>query len=92
MSNEDFTWYEGKADAGVVRQINRLQNAPPAGDELVKRFLRGFQPAGKSNGVQRGEYLWAKVMECFWLGSTMAQELCRKHGFDPDVCVNQRRI
>ena len=35
-------------------------------------------------------YLWARVMDQFALGSTYAQQLCRRYGLDPDEMVKDR--
>lgn len=50
--------------------------------ELVHRWLRAQRPLTKRIG---GMYLWAKVAEDFCVGSTSAQVICRRHGFDPDT-------
>lgn len=51
--------------------------------ELLRRWLRAQRPVKKHGGT----YLWAKVMEEFCIGSTSAQAVCRRHGFDPDLRV-----
>lgn len=53
--------------------------------ELVTRWLRA-QRAAKRGGVP----LWAKVSEQFCVGSTSAQQICRRHGDDPDRLVRRR--
>lgn len=63
--------------------------AATQGDRLVKNFLRGFRESKRSG---HGQYLWAMVSEAFGTGSTVAVMVCRKHGFDPEMLVNQRRI
>jgi hypothetical protein len=54
-------------------------------DELVRRWLRA-QPKAK----RFGEYLWAKVSRAFCVGSTSAMDICKRHGFDPDLKVRKR--
>lgn len=54
-------------------------------DELMRRWLRA-QPKAK----RWGEYLWAKVSRAFCVGSTSAQDICKRHGFDPDLKVKKR--
>lgn len=54
-------------------------------DELVKRAIRSLKP-------KRGLYLWCEVMKTFGLGSTFAQQLCRKHGFDPDAVIGKAEL
>lgn len=50
---------------------------------LVRAAIRGLlHPPANSRSRRRP--LWSAVMALFALGSTTAQELCRKHGFDPD--------
>ncbi len=56
--------------------------------KLVLRLLSGFRPAKRDNGRP----LWGVVMECFSVGCTMAHGICRRHGFDPDMRVKQRRL
>lgn len=56
-------------------------------DELVRRWLRAQRPLTKRIG---GAFLWAKVSEEFCIGSTSAQQVCRRHGFDPDVRVSRQ--
>jgi hypothetical protein len=55
--------------------------------ELVSRFLHGFREAKRG-----GQPLQAVLCRVFAVGSTSAREICRRHGFDPDVLVRQRRI
>jgi hypothetical protein len=40
----------------------------------------------------RTKPLWVCVMDVFGLGSTFANQLCRKHGFDPDATSNKSRM
>ena len=56
--------------------------------ELVQRWLR-VQQLSKKPG--NGTFLWAKVSEEFCIGSTSAQNICRRHGYDPDMQVRKRR-
>jgi hypothetical protein len=40
----------------------------------------------------RTKPLWVCVMDVFGLGSTFANQLCRKHGFDPDATSKKNRM
>jgi len=51
--------------------------------ELMCRWLRAQRPVTKHGGT----VLWFKVSEEFCIGSTSAQDVCRRHGFDPDSRV-----
>lgn len=55
--------------------------------ELMWRWLRAQRPLTKRIG---GTYLWSKVSEEFGIGSTSAQAICRRHGFDPDTRVSRQ--
>lgn len=66
--------------------------SPAAGDvndipdnELVGRVVRGLR---KRRGRVR-QPLWVGVSDAFALGSTYAQQLCRKYGMDPDKQVRR---
>lgn len=50
--------------------------------ELVQRWLRSQRPA-----KWRGTFLFAKVEQQFCVGSTSAYDICRRHGFDPEMKV-----
>jgi hypothetical protein len=53
--------------------------------ELVQRWLRAQRPAKRG-----GAFLWAKVARQFCVGSTSATQICKRHGFDPDLLVTLR--
>lgn len=60
----------------------------PLGDqratELVERAVRNAKPN------RRGKhYRWVAVMDAFGCGSTMAYQLCRHHGLDPDEMISR---
>lgn len=74
---------------GIEMKIPTIQQPPSdwADDAmLVKRFLRGFRESAS------GEPLWSRVSISFGVGSTRAEHICRRHGFDPDLLVKQRRL
>lgn len=50
--------------------------------ELICRALRNARPRGRASAP-----LWGAVEETFGVGSTVAVELCRAYGFDPDETV-----
>ncbi len=54
-------------------------------EELLRRAVRGARPRFK------GSPRWAAVMDTFALGSTYAQQLCRRFSVDPDETVPARR-
>ncbi len=49
-------------------------------EELLLRAVRSCRP-------KRGSPRWTAVMQTFGLGSTYAQQLCRRFGFDPEEKV-----
>ena len=53
--------------------------------ELVGRVLKNLR---RRRGRQK-QPLWANVVDSFALGSTYAQQLCRKYGLDPDEQVRR---
>jgi hypothetical protein len=54
--------------------------------ELVRRWLY----AQSQNKAKRGgTFLWAKVSEEFCIGSTSAQQVCLRHGYEPDTIVRK---
>jgi hypothetical protein len=55
--------------------------------ELVRRWM--YSQVQRSPTRGRGIYLWAKISEVFSVGSTSAQEICRRHGYDPDRMVRR---
>jgi hypothetical protein len=55
-------------------------------EELVRRAILSLA----NRNCRFCQPLWASVMRAFLLGSVFAQELCRKHGFDPDMKVRRR--
>jgi len=50
--------------------------------ELVRRWLYSQRKAKRG-----GTYLASKVQRTFGIGRTSAQEICRRHGYDPDSMV-----
>lgn len=50
--------------------------------ELVQRWLRSQKLAKRG-----GTYLASKVQRSFSIGRTSAQDICKRHGFDPDLMV-----
>jgi hypothetical protein len=51
--------------------------------ELLRRAV--YTARGRRKGPR-----WVAVMETFMLGSTRAQELCRRFGYDPDeICLKR---
>lgn len=49
---------------------------------LVERAVRNARPCRDTEGPR-----WAAVRDVFCVGSTMAKELCRLNGLDPDQMV-----
>lgn len=54
-------------------------------NELLGRVLRSLR-RGQS---RQKEALWVIVMDRFALGSTYAQQLCRRFGLDPEELVRR---
>lgn len=54
--------------------------------ELIRRVISGQRRIARTT---RGRTipLWSKVGDRFCLGSTYAQQLCRRFGYDPDEQV-----
>lgn len=70
------------------RRLSGADSHPTHSDaELIRRWLNSQRPLTKRTG---GTFLWAKVKECFAVGSTSAQEICRRHGYDPDLRVSRQ--
>lgn len=67
-----------------MRQRSSEVTEPSVNDipdtELLRRALR-FSRRG------RKEVRWSRVSDRFALGSTFAQQLCRRFGFDPHEMV-----
>jgi hypothetical protein len=55
--------------------------------ELVRRWLyaQNSRPA-----MRYGVPLWSKVADHFCIGSTSAMDVCRRHGYSPDLKVKKR--
>jgi len=51
-------------------------------ENLVKRAMRNAK-----SGTAGGSPRWVAVMDTFATGSTMAYELCKHYGLDPDELV-----
>jgi len=54
-------------------------------EQLVERAVVNARPHPHSQ-----PFRWVGVKETFALGSTYAQELCVKHGLDPDEVMKSR--
>lgn len=52
---------------------------------LIQRWLYAHNQKPRKGGMA----LWAKVCEEFCVGSTVAQEICRRNGYDPDALVKR---
>lgn len=52
--------------------------------DLLGRAVKGARKRGR-NGEPH--WRWVAVMDAFALGSTYAQQLCRRFGLDPDEMV-----
>jgi len=55
----------------------------PSDEELIRRAIRA---SGKPS-PRATQYRWRAVMMTFGLGSTFAEQLCLRFGFDPDEKV-----
>lgn len=55
--------------------------------KLLERAVRGARDHRSRKGVKHPR--WVAVMDSFTLGSTYAQELCRRFGLDPDEQVKR---
>lgn len=51
-------------------------------EKLVERAVRGARSPDKRTSPR-----WVAVMDTLAVGSTVAQSLCRRFGFDPDEHV-----
>lgn len=56
--------------------------------ELLRRAIGTIR---RSRSPRYGQPLWAAVAIRFGLGSTFAQQLCRRFGFDPSEMVRHDR-
>lgn len=63
---------------GTVRDI------PDA--DLIGRVMNNIASKGARTG---GQPMWATVADRFCLGSTYANQLCERYGFDPDLRVRK---
>lgn len=61
----------------VVRSLRRASECGDTDDGLVERAVRNATPT-------KHRPRWASVMRVFGVGSTSAQNLCRRFNLDPD--------
>ena len=62
-----------------------MTGIPIPDDELVKRAIHSSGRPSSRGGHLR----WQLVMDTFVLGSTYAQQLCVRFGFDPEERVTR---
>lgn len=53
-------------------------------EELLRRAVRGARPRTRGKQIR-----WACVVDRFALGSTYAQQLCRRFNLDPDEMLKR---
>ena len=70
-------YFEGRLPARTVDDI--------PDSELLERAVRSARPR-RGRGKQPK---WVGVMDAFALGSTYAQQLCRRFGCDPEEMVKR---
>ncbi len=68
----------------VERELEAARAARAADEDLLRRVF------GALHVGRRHTLLWTIVMDIFGLGSTSAQELCVRLGYDPDQRVSSR--
>lgn len=56
--------------------------------ELMRRWLYA---QNTRRAMRYGVPLWSKVSEVFCIGSTSAANVCKRHGYDPDMMVRKHR-
>lgn len=64
------------------RDVNSIPDA-----DLLGRAVRNARDRQSRKGVRHPR--WVAVMDSFALGSTYAQQLCRRFGLDPDEAVKR---
>ena len=75
----------------IIQNNSKVGDVPDVNDipdeELLRRVMRNLHAR---RGVRKPKrQLWAVVMDRFGLGSTFAQQLCRRFGRDPEEMVNE---
>lgn len=56
-------------------------------EDLLRRVVRNARSHGHLRGIKHPR--WVAVMSAFAVGSTYANIICRRFGFDPDEMVKR---
>jgi hypothetical protein len=78
----------GTTKAVSTSPLTGADNHPLHTDsELVRRWLYAVNTR---RAMRHGTPLWVKVSEEFGIGSTSAWDVCKRHGYDPNMMVRKR--